>query len=90
MASGDAVISLFSPTASDWITTIRTKDGRLINRRICPGNQMSEQDAISMSIRVSGLSSSEVIDCSARRAGDPALIVSETDDHFQRLMRRLR
>lgn len=88
--SGASAISFFGPTDSDWITTIRTRDGRVLNRRISPGGTMSEEAAISFSIRASELHPAEVLDCSARRAGDPALIVSEVDDHFQRLMRRLR
>ena len=90
MSKGEGVISLFTPGASDWIVTIRTCDCRVINRRISPGNTMSEEDAVAMSIKASNLNPAEVVDSSARRAGDVALVVSDADDHFQRLMRRLR
>lgn len=88
--SANDVMSLFSPSASDWITTIMTRDGRVFNRRISPGNGMTEMDALVLSIRASNLRDSDVVDQSARRAGDNVLVVSEADDHFQKLMRRFR
>lgn len=83
-----AIIPLFGPSDSDWITTIRTRDGRVLNRRICPG-RMDEADAVRVSIHASELAPSDIIDVSARRAGDATVIADRVEDEFKQLMASL-
>jgi hypothetical protein len=89
MRANPSVISLFSPSDSDWVTTIRTRDGRVLNQRISPGS-MTEDEAMRMSVRTAGLAHADVLDCFARRVGDSSVVSSQVEDHFERLMRRLR
>lgn len=83
-----SVIPLFGPSGSDWITTVRTRDGRVINRRICPGT-IAEEDAVRLSVHASDLSPSDIADVSVRRASDARILTERVDDEFKALMGRV-
>ena len=77
---------LYSPGASDWIVTIRTKDGGVSSRRITPGS-MDEARALCVALSANGMSGNEVASWSIRRAGDREVVADEVEDAFARIRR---
>lgn len=77
---------LYSPGGSDWIVTIRTKDGGVSSRRITPGS-MDEARALRVALSANGMSGNEVASWSIRRAGDREVVADEVEDAFARIRR---
>ncbi len=90
MAGLQSVMGVVSPSGSDWVVTLLLRDGRVFNRRICPGVGTDEQ-ALALALRIQGVGPSEVGDAVVRRASDSRKIETErTDDEWQRLVRSMR
>lgn len=90
MAGLQSVLGVVSPSGSDWVVTLLLRDGRVFNRRICPGVGTDEQ-ALSLALRIQGVGPSEVADAVVRRASESRQIETErTDDEWQRLVRGMR
>lgn len=77
---------LYSPSDTDWIVTIRTKDGGVSSRRITPGS-MDEARALRVAMCANGMSGLEVASWSIRRAGDREVVADEVEDAFARIRR---
>lgn len=90
MAGLQSVMGVVAPSGSDWVVTLLLRDGRVLNRRICPGIGTDEQ-ALALALRVQGVGPSEVADAVVRRAQDSRHIETErTDDEWTRLVSSMR
>jgi hypothetical protein len=82
------MLHVFAPNGDDWVSTLVLRDGRVMRRRFSPGS-MPEEDVLRISIHLSGVAAKDVLDATIRRASD-ATVEVPADDHFDRLMRRIR
>lgn len=83
------LVGVCTPNGDDWISTLVMRDGRVIRRRFSPGT-MPEQDVLALSLRYAGVTSEQCADATIRRASEAATVAVATDDHFERIMRRIR
>jgi hypothetical protein len=80
-------ISLFSPSSSDWIVTIQTKDGRRITRRVSP-SRIDEETAVRSALNASGVMLVDLDYYMARRADDRSIVTN--GDEFLAALRAKR
>lgn len=83
-----AAADAFHPSDSDWVVSIRFKDGRSVNRRINPGT-ITEEQAIGFALAAEGQRMDAVEWMAARRASDRTIELSGVDTFIER-MRRFR
>lgn len=84
-----SVARLFEPNGNDWLVSLVLNDGRILNRRFSPGS-MTEEQALATAIRIAGVSPADCRDAIVQRIGQAKVIADAPDDHFARLMRRVR
>jgi hypothetical protein len=89
MSDAAAVFSLFEPNGSDWLVSLVLDDGTIVNRRFSPGS-MTEQQALAMALHIARVSPERCKDAIVQRVGQAKVIEAAPDDHFERLMRRVR
>lgn len=89
MLGGSPLVGVCTPNGDDWISTLVLRDGRVIRRRFSPGT-MSEDEVLRLSLRYSDVTAEQVADATIRRASDASVVSVAVDDHFERLMRRIR
>ena len=83
-----AAANVFHPSDSDWVVSIRFRDGRSVNRRINPGT-VTEEQAIGFALAAEQRRIEEVDWMAARRASDRTIQFSGVDEFIER-MRRLK
>jgi hypothetical protein len=83
-----AVASVFHPSDSDWVVSIRFRDGVIRQRRISPGT-ITEDQAINYALAAERKSIHAVEWLAARRASDRTIEPSGADLFLER-MRRMR
>lgn len=80
-------ISLFSPSGSDWIISIVTKDGRRISRRVSPG-RIDEETAVRSALNASEVKLVDLDYYTARRVDDRSIVTN--GDEFLAALRAKR
>jgi len=66
---------LFSPSENDWIVTLVTTEGLIINRRISPST-IDESTAVRYAMSASQIRISNLDSYSVRRASDRSLVAN--------------
>lgn len=82
------VANVFDPSDSDWVVSVRYRDGVVRNRRVTPG-RISEQQAIDFALVAERRKIEEVEWMAVRRAGDRTIEPTGPDLFLDR-MRRMR
>lgn len=83
------VSGIFEPNGSDWLVSLVLRDGRILNRRFSPGT-MPEQQVLSLALHIAGARPEDCRDAIVQRVGEAKVIADAPEDHFTRLMRRVR
>ncbi len=81
-------MGLFGPSDTDWIVTLVTVDGRVVNRRIAPG-RIDEETAVRAAMNASEIFLKDLDSYSVRRASDRSL-VTNGDEFLAELRKRKR
>lgn len=85
-----SALSIFEPSDSDWVVTVATKDGRVLNRRITPST-MSETEALRLILVSEMIRPETVADAKIQRAGAKASFAAIlANDPFLALVQRLK
>lgn len=87
-AAKEEVVSLFGPSDQDWIVTLVTKDGRVVNRRVSPG-KIEEEAAVRFAMCASEIMLADLDSFSVRRACDRSL-VTNGDEFLAELRKKKR
>jgi hypothetical protein len=87
-ARPEEVMGMFGPSDTDWIVTLVTVDGRVVNRRIAPG-RIDEESAVRVAMNASEIFLKDLDSYSVRRAADRSL-VTNGDEFLAELRKRKR
>lgn len=82
-------MTVFAPNGDDWLVTVALRNRKVFTRRISPGT-MSEQDAVSMAVRIGRFRQDDISDIVARRVGSSAKVeIASASDPFAALVLKM-